>query len=91
MKFVNPKNDVAFRKDFGLTAYEYRGMRIQDERGALVQAREEGRVEGHETGLTEGRQAEKIEMARKMLQEGLDLALIAKVTGLSDIEQLLKP
>jgi len=83
MKFVNPKNDVAFRKDFGLTAYEYRGMRIQDERGASVQARDEGREEG--------RQAEKIELARKMLQEGLDLALIAKITGLSDIEQLLKP
>ncbi len=75
-----------------LEAYEYRGMRIQDERGALEQARTEGHekglMEGHEKGLTEGRQAEKIELARKMLQEGLDLALIAKVTGLSDLEQI---
>jgi len=74
MKFVNPKNDVVFRKEFGLTEYEYSGMRIQDERGALVHAREEGR------------QAEKLEIACKMKQEGLQVALIAKVMGLTALE-----
>jgi predicted transposase/invertase (TIGR01784 family) len=73
-----------------LEAYEYRGMRIQDERGALVHAREEGRAEGLAAGRQEGEQAKAMETARKMRQEGLDLALIAKITGLevSEIERL---
>jgi len=54
-----------------LEVYEYRGIRIQDQRGALESAREEGREE------------ERMDTARKMKADGLDLALIAKYTGLS--------
>jgi len=65
-----------------LEAYEYRGIRIQDERGALAFA--------HQRGRAEGREEERIEMARKMKADGLESSLIAKYTGLtlSDIEGL---
>lgn len=49
--------------------------------------KEEGRVEGREVGRKEGREVgrveEKIETATKMKKEGLDVGLIAKITGLS--------
>ncbi len=61
-----------------LEAYEYRGIRIQDQRGALDFAHQQGWVEG------------RIETARKMIADGVDPALIAKYTGLSlsEIERL---
>ncbi len=73
-----------------LEAYEYRGMRVQDERGALDHAREVGRTEGLSEGRKEGEQAKALDTARKMRQEGLDIALIAKITGLTlpELEQL---
>jgi predicted transposase/invertase (TIGR01784 family) len=43
-------------------------------------------------GRREGRKEGKIQTARKMIREGLDVALIAKVTGLpkKTVEQLRK-
>lgn len=61
-----------------LEVYDYWGIRAQDERGAITAAHEKGRKEG----LQEGR----VEMARTMLQEGLDVTTIARVTGLSSVE-----
>lgn len=43
----------------------------------------EGRAEGHAEGRAEGRAEEKIQTARKMLQLGLDIDIIAKATGLN--------
>ncbi len=69
-----------------LEAYEYRGMRIQDERGALDHAREQGR----EVGRQEGELAKAIETARKMRAKGYSVADIAELTGLAvaEIEEL---
>ncbi|HHU37310.1 MAG TPA: hypothetical protein GXZ47_08785 [Treponema sp.] len=44
----------------------------------------EGREEGLEQGLERGRHAKAIETARKMLEEGLDLFMISRVTGLPE-------
>ena len=73
-----------------LEAYEYRGMRIQDERGALDHAREQGREEGLATGRQEGEQAKAMETARKMRAKGYSVADIAELTGLAvaEIEEL---
>jgi predicted transposase/invertase (TIGR01784 family) len=54
----------------------------------------EGKLEGKEEGILvgklEGKYEGKLETAKKMLMEGLSIALIAKVTGLTitEIEQL---
>ncbi|PID59596.1 hypothetical protein CSB45_00830, partial [candidate division KSB3 bacterium] len=52
----------------------------------------EGREEGIKEGIKEGITAEKIAIAHKSLQQGLDVPLIASITGLSlqDIDQLKK-
>ena len=42
------------------------------------------RREGREEGLAEGRETEQREIARKMLEKGLDFTLIAEMTGLSE-------
>ena len=54
------------------------------------EGREEGREEGLEEGRNEGIQMEKEKNALKMLQEGIDINIIMKVTGLTEekIEEL---
>jgi len=44
---------------------------------------EKGRTEGIQLGMVEGRQAEARAIARKMLEEGIDIAAISRFTGLS--------
>ena len=47
------------------------------------EGREQGRVEGREVGREEGEAKAKKRVAKQMLQEGLDITLIAKVCDLS--------
>jgi predicted transposase/invertase (TIGR01784 family) len=56
----------------------------------LEKGREEGREEGLEQGLEKGRIMTRLENARKMLAEGLDETLVARVTSLSidEVEKL---
>ena len=53
----------------------------------IAEGREEGRAEGREAGLAEGlekgREAERLEMARKMLAEGIPVDVVVKCSGLS--------
>ncbi len=42
--------------------------------------------QGKEVGLKEGQETEKIEIARKLIDRGIDLNLIAETTGLSRAE-----
>lgn len=50
---------------------------------AAMEAREEGKQEGMELGKQEGEQAKALEIARNMLANGLEVALIAQLTGLT--------
>ena len=59
----------------------------QDEiQSAEQKGRTEGLEAGREEGREEGREAERDETARKMKAKGLDLALIAEISGLSEAE-----
>jgi predicted transposase/invertase (TIGR01784 family) len=49
-------------------------------------ALEEGHKRGLEQGLEQGAALERLENARRMRSEGLDIALISKITGLSPEE-----
>jgi len=56
----------------------------------LEEGREEGKKQGIKEGRKEGRKEAKIEVAKKMIEEKMDIELIEKVTGLSKekIEEL---
>ncbi len=81
-----------------LDAYDYAGMREQDMRGrlekgmqkALQQGKEQGKQEGLEQGIEQGIEQGKrlraIEIAQEMQAEGIPLATIAKLTGLTKEE-----
>ena len=49
----------------------------------LKEGKEEGLKEGKEEGLKEGKKEKAKEMAKNMLKEGLDMNLIAKISGLT--------
>ncbi|MEY4767767.1 MAG: hypothetical protein RL637_406 [Pseudomonadota bacterium] len=49
---------------------------------------QEGKIEGEKIGIEKGKMEEKIEMAKSMLAEGLDIKMIAKITGLSETQIL---
>ena len=53
----------------------------------LNAAKEEGIAMGMEKGMEKGRAAEKIKIAKKLLSQGLDINLIASITGLT-IEEI---
>ncbi|MBQ0087791.1 MAG: hypothetical protein KBT27_00450, partial [Prevotellaceae bacterium] len=55
---------------------------------AIETGLEEGRKRGMEIGRAEGKAEGRSEVARAMLDRGMDIALIADVTGLS-AEQIL--
>ena len=63
---------------------------LNDERLKIAGAERKGRAEGEAKGEAKGRAAEKMETAVNMKQEGFDMAVIAKITGLplSEIERL---
>ena len=54
---------------------------------AIMDAKNEGKDEGKQAGINEGKQNEKIEIAKKMLNDNLDINLISKYSGLS-IEEI---
>ena len=64
-------------------------MKEQDVINQLYYAKEEGLAEGREEGLAEGKTEERLEIAKKMLKEGLSVDLICRTTGLSE-EEVLK-
>ena len=65
---------------------EYRGAKEMGIEEGLAKGREEGREEG----LKEGREEMRLETAKALKAEGIDLAVISKCTGLSveDIQRL---
>ncbi|MDG7056579.1 MAG: transposase, partial [Wolbachia endosymbiont of Penenirmus auritus] len=68
-------------------AYEQEIKRIRDEKAVLAQklddARDEGIKIGKEKGRKEGREEGKIEVAKAMLANNVDVDTIAKCTNLS--------
>ena len=59
---------------------ELRENRIRSRNEGLAEGREEGLAEGREEGRTE----EKAAMARAMREKGIDTAVIAEISGLTE-------
>jgi len=58
-------------------------MDVAVERDVIKTARSEGLQEGRQEGLQEGENKAKLEMAHKLLADGMDKDKIALLTGLS--------
>nr|WP_265031187.1 Rpn family recombination-promoting nuclease/putative transposase [Wolbachia endosymbiont (group A) of Tiphia femorata] len=73
-----------------LTAYEERIMDLYKEEAILEYKLEEGMEKGMEKGREEGRKEGKIEIAKAMLANSVDINIIVECTGLSisEIEEL---
>ena len=71
-------------------AYEEHLNAIVIHDDVISTAKREGRWEGREEGLAEGRAKEKMEMAKRMKEMGMEIAAIHQISGLSvqQIEQL---
>lgn len=75
-----------------LTAYEAAIKKQMDYEAAMEQKYDEGKIEGEAKGLAAGEMKAKIDVAKKMLQAGLDVNIIRQITNLSvtEINNLLK-
>ena len=78
---------IAHKGHDGQRAEYFRSGLDDNEREEIARANfDYGKEEGLEEGLAEGEANKAKEVARKMLEEGIDVALIEKITGLSSQE-----
>lgn len=66
--------------------YEARLKLLRDSDGALQTARIRGIEEGIEKGMEKGMEKGKIDVAKKMLQDGIEMDMVIKYTGFSEEE-----
>ena len=71
-------------RQMGLSEGERKGL-LEGERKGLLEGKQEGLPEGERKGLLEG----KLQVARQMHADGVDIRSIARFTAL-DIEQIQK-
>ena len=71
--------------------YEMRAKTLRDKISALNEAEEEGRKEGRKEGIEEGEKNKAIEIAKSLINLGLDKEAISKSTGLDlcEVEKLM--
>ncbi len=70
-----------------LEIYEYISLKEFDELNALRTAEKKGIKQGIETGIEQGIETSKLKIAKKSLQQGLDIETIVLITGLT-IEEI---
>ncbi|MCL2281966.1 MAG: Rpn family recombination-promoting nuclease/putative transposase [Fibromonadales bacterium] len=69
-------------------AYDHYVDRLRSDRSTAYTARLEGKAEGEAIGIEKGKTEERIEIAKGMKAEGINIDIISKVTGLSKAEVL---
>ena len=79
MAYCDIKNSIDTAKREGKEEGLAEGM----EKG-LAEGMEKGLAEGMEKGLAEGMEKRSLEIARKMLANGMDAATVMEITGLSE-------
>ena len=79
MAYRDIKNSIDTAKREGKEEGLAEGM----EKG-LAEGMEKGLAEGMEKGLAEGMEKRSLEIARKMLANGMDAATVMEITGLSE-------
>ena len=69
--------------------YEASKMAYRDIKNSIDTAKREGKEEGLAEGMERGMTQRSLEIARKMLANGMDTATVMEITGLSTEEILL--
>ena len=69
--------------------YEASKMAYRDIKNSIDTAKREGKEEGLAEGMERGMTQRSLEIARKMLANGMDAATVMEITGLSAEEILL--
>ena len=84
-KFLDPKNDVAFKKIFGTEKNKDILIRFLND---MLTFKEGGHIQ--EEGRAEGQKAALLKVAQSLFKQGLDVNSIQQITGLSkeDMESL---
>lgn len=87
-EYVKEAEEVSFEGGVGEAYDKEWALRDQGYRDGLSQGKAEGKaegkVEGRAEGKTEGINERNIEIAKNMLNEGVDINIIIKCTGLTD-------
>jgi len=64
--------------------YEASKMAYRDIKNSIDTAKREGKEEGLAEGMKKGMEKRNLEIARKMLANGMDAATVMEITGLSE-------
>ena len=90
-EYVKEAEEVSFEGGVGEAYDKEWALRDQGYRDGLSQGKDEGRKEGKAEGISEGKNERNIEIAKNLLQNKVDISIIASSTGLSEEEiNLLK-
>jgi len=85
MNMLDYNASMKFARKEGVAIGEARGVAIGEARGVAI-GRDEGIAIGEARGETRGEIKGVLQTARKMKAKGLNVALIAEITGLSEAE-----
>ena len=83
-EYVKEAEEVSFEGGVGEAYDKEWALRDQGYRDGLSQGKAEGREEGKAEGISEGKNERNIEIAKNMLNEGIDINIITKCTGLTN-------
>ena len=83
-EYVKEAEEVSFEGGVGEAYDKEWALRDQGYRDGLSQGKAEGREEGKAEGISEGKNERNIEIAKNMLNEGIDINIIIKCTGLTN-------
>ena len=82
-------NQIEYARESGREEGREEGHKVGKEEG-LKEGREEGHKEGKEEGLKEGRaegaRQKSFDIAKRMLENGIDIETISELTGLTEKE-----
>ena len=69
-------------------SFEASKMAYRDIKNSIDTAKREGKEEGLAEGMKKGMEKRSLEIARKMLANGMDAAMVMEITGLSESQLL---
>ena len=69
-------------------SFEASKMAYRDIKNSIDTAKREGKEEGLAEGMKKGMEKRSLEIARKMLANGIDAATVMEITGLSESQLL---
>ena len=67
-----------------MISFEASKMAYRDIKNSIDTAKREGKEEGLAEGMKKGMEKRNLEIARKMLANGMDAATVMEITGLSE-------